>query len=205
MKQLPTLKDLHSDPETAFKNDQFKTLLNQPPHASWLKKHPMAKKKVNGQFVAAEYLPIDKYEFLLDVIFQDWKIEILNVSLLLNSVCVTVRVHYRNPTTGEWSYHDGIGAKSVQVDQGAAPANLGAIKDAAIQMAAPSAKSYAIKDACEHLGALFGRNINREGAIMFSGKYGEDEPQTAPQPQATPTPQEETKKDFSVDDFFSSL
>lgn len=183
---LPTLTELHQDPQQAFKNDQFKTLLNQPPHISWLKKHPMAKKKVNGQTVAAEYLPIDKIEFLLDVIFQEWKVEVLSTSVMLNSIAVTVRLHYKNPVTGEWQYHDGVGAKSVQVDQGAHPSNLTAIKDAAVQMALPSAKSYAIKDAAEHLGALFGRNVNRENTLMFVGKYGEEpDPDLKPQSQST--------------------
>lgn len=43
--QLPSLADLHKDPQEAFKNDQLKTLLNQPPSESWLKVHPLTKSK----------------------------------------------------------------------------------------------------------------------------------------------------------------
>lgn len=201
---LPKLADLHKNPQEAFKNDQFKTLLNQPPSASWLKKHPMAKRNVHGQTQAAEYLPIDKVEFLLDVIFQEWKVEVLSTQVMLNSIAVTVRLHYRNPVNGEWYFHDGVGAKSVQVDQGAHPSKLSAIKDAAVMMALPSAKSYAIKDAAEHLGSLFGRDVNRENTVMFAGRYGHEEEQpVTPEP-----PKQESqngKAEFSANDFFSNL
>lgn len=184
---LPTLAELHGDPQKAFKNDQFKSLLNQPPHASWLKKHPMAKaKNAQGQTVPSEYMPIDKVEFMLDRIFQEWKIEVLAVSVLFQSIGVTVRLHYLNPVTGEWSFHDGVGAKSVQVNSGASAADLGQIKDAAVQMALPSAKSYAIKDAAEHLGSLFGRDLNRRDTVLFAGAYGEHEEAV---PEVTPVVQ----------------
>lgn len=184
---LPTLAELHQDVQAAFKNDQFKLLLNQPPAAAWLKKHPLATTKNDqGQKVASEYLPIDKIEFMLDRIFQEWKIEVLSASVMFQSIAVTVRLHYKNPVTGEWSFHDGVGAKSVQTNQGASAADLSAIKDAAVQMALPSAKSYAIKDAAEHLGAIFGRDLNRRDVIMFAGAYDPEakhEPQTQQEPQ----------------------
>jgi len=172
---LPKLQDLHYDAELAFKNDELKLLLNQPPPEKWLKAHPMAKmKNADGKFVAARYLPIDKVEFLLDRIFQEWRCEVLRESLMVNSIVVTVRIHYRNPVTGEWSYHDGIGAKSLQVDSGSLPSDLTSVKDAALMMAAPSAKSFAIKDAVEHLGILFGRNVNRLGTLEFKPAYSDE-------------------------------
>lgn len=174
---LPTLADLHHDVQSAFKNDQLNTLLNQPPHQSWIKKHPMTK---------GEYLPIDKVEFMLTRIFQHWRIEILRFDALFQSVVVHVRLHYKNPVTGEWQYHDGVGACPVQTDAGQSAANLGAIKNAAVQMALPAAESYAIKDAAEKLGMLFGKDLNRKDTILFSGAYGEapQQPQAATPPPA---------------------
>lgn len=189
--KLPSLAELHHDPQSAFKNDQLKTLLNQPPHASWLKKHPLAKSKDSqGNTVPSEYIPIDKIEFMLDRIFQEWKIEVLQAVVMFQSIAVTIRLHYKNPVTNEWQFHDGVGAKSVQVNQGSSAADLSAIKDAAVQMALPSAKSYAIKDAAEHLGSLFGRDLNRRDTVMFAGAYGHEAPQTTPAPtsKATPAP-----------------
>lgn len=171
-KQLPKLADLHKDINEAFKTDQLNLLLNQPPHETWLKNHPTAKVKNNrNENVSARYLPIDKVEFLMTYIFGQWKVEVLDAKLILNSAVVTIRLHYLNPVTGEWSYHDGVGAKSVQLDAGAKPSDLSAIKSEAVMMAVPSAKSYAIKDAAEHLGPLFGRDLNRRDIIEFVGAY----------------------------------
>lgn len=161
-KQLPKLADLHSNIETAFKNDDLKLLLNQPPHESWLKKHPA---------VNSTYLPIDKVELFMDMIFQEWKVEILREGTMFNSVYVTVRVHYKSPVTAEWSFHDGIGAKDLQMDAGSKALTMENIKAAAVMMAMPIAKSQAIKDACDHLGKLFGRDLNRKNTTEFVGKY----------------------------------
>lgn len=164
---LPTLAELHYDVDLAFKNDAFKLLLNQPPVEKWMKQHPM---------VNSKYLPIDKVEFLLDRIFQEWRIEVVREGVMFQSVYVTVRVHYKNPVTGDWSSHDGVGAKAVQLDSGSIPSDLTKIKPEAVQMALPMAKSYAIKDACDHIGKLFGRDANRKGTIDFTGAYGKQEP-----------------------------
>ena len=169
--KLPTLADLHHDNEVAIKNDALKLLLNNEPPQSWVKPHPFAKHK--GQPVP--YIPIGRIESLLDKIFQDWRVEILNIAQLFNSVCVTVRVHYMNPIDGTWRYHDGVGAVGVQTDKGQSASNLGAIKQDAIMKAAPAAKSYAIKDACDHLGKLFGRNISRPDSYDFTPSYTKQE------------------------------
>ena len=198
---LPKLAELHHDIETAFKNDQYKLLVNQPPHASWIKKHPLAKvKNEQGQNVAARYLPTDKVEFLLDRIFQDWKVEVLREGQMFNSVYCTIRLHYKHPVTGDWLFHDGVGAKSVQTDAGFSPADLAHIKDAAVQMALPSAKSYAIKDAADHIGKLFGRDLNRTQTMNFAGAYAEytgAAEQEQPQPQAQ-QPQQTEETDFPL-------
>ncbi len=180
VKELPTLTDLHHDLEVAYKNDKLNLLLNQPCPAKWIKAHPTVKKKIrnpDGQEISvpAEYLPIDKVEYLLTRIFQVWKVEILREGQMFNSVYVTVRLHYINPVTGEWEFHDGIGAVGVQTDAGKSASDLGAIKQAAIMMALPAAESYAVKDAAEKLGTIFGSNLNRKDAIGFeNGAYNED-------------------------------
>lgn len=177
---LPKLSDLHHDPKTAFKNDKLNELLNQPPHIDWIKPHPTATvKNDNGENVKARYIPIDKIEFLLTRIFQQWRVEVLSTSMMANSICVTIRLHFRNPVTGEWSFHDGVGAKDLQLDAQSRPSDLSAIKSAAVMMALPSAKSYAIKDAAEHLGTLFGRDLNRRNKIQFAGAYDIDVPPAA--------------------------
>jgi hypothetical protein len=167
-KLLPTLAELNQDIELAFKNDQFKLLLNQQPPESWLKK------QLQG---GGKYVPIDKTEFLLDRIFQDWRVEVLREGVMFNSVYVTVRVHYKNPVTGEWSFHDGVGAKDMQKDAGTT-LDMSTIKSAAVMMALPSAKSFAIKDACDHLGKIFGRDLNRKDTIDFAPAYSGSMPKS---------------------------
>lgn len=109
------------------------------------------------------------------MIFQEWRIEILNISQLAQSVYVTVRVHYKNPITGEWSFHDGVGASPLQTNAGKSAADLANIKNNAVQLAAPAAKSYAIKDAVEHLGKMFGRDINRSDTVGYEFLYEDKE------------------------------
>jgi len=163
MKQLPKIQDLHHDLQEAFKTDQLNLLLNQPPMASWVKEHPFA--------AGVKYLPIDKVEFLLTKIFGEWKVEILREGQMFNSVYVAVRLHYKNPLDGVWSYHDGLGSVGVQTDKGKSASDLAAIKQDAIMKALPAAESYAIKDAAEKLGKLFGKDLNRKDVMGFDVTY----------------------------------
>lgn len=186
LRPLPTLADLHKEPQQAFKNDEFKLLLNQPVSEKWIKINKMANN--------SQYLPIDKVEFLLDYIFQEWRVEVLREGIMFHSIYVTVRVHYLNPITGQWSFHDGVGAKSVQTDKDKSASDLAHIKDAAVQMALPTAKSIAIKDACDHLGKLFGRDLTRKDVVPYSSAYArpeETEPEAPPAETKKPEPQPE--------------
>lgn len=162
-RKLPTLPELVGDDQEVFKNDQFNLLLNQDPPANWFLKHPIIKDH--------HYMTIQRVEVLLTKIFTLWRCEVISYSQLFNSVSCHVRIHYRHPINGEWHYHDGVGACGVQTDKGAAASDLSAIKQDAVMKALPAAKSYAIKDAAEHLGKLFGRDINRKDAVSFTPTY----------------------------------
>ena len=163
MSNLPTLADLNKDIQAAFKNDQFNLLLNQQTPQTWV--------KVNKFANNAKYLPIEKVEFLLTRIFQEWRVEVIEYKQLFNSISCSIRLHYLNPVNGQWSYHDGVGAADVQVKAGSSAADLQNINRNAVGMALPIAKSYAIKDAAHHLGKLFGKDLNRTDAIEFTGAY----------------------------------
>ena len=162
---LPKIQDLHNDLQEAFKTDQLNLLLNQPPKKEWVKDHPFAKN--------VKYLPIDKVEFMLTKIFGEWRVEILSEGQMFNSVYVKVRLHYKRPTDGEWSFHDGLGAVGVQTDKGASASDLNAIKQDAIMKALPAAESYAIKDAAEKLGVLFGKDLNRKETMAYEASFTE--------------------------------
>jgi len=163
--QLPSIEELYEgNLEQAAKLDGLQALLNSNPRQEWVKQHPMAK-KADGTPVP--YIPIEVTEYLLKRIFKRYRIEVINTSTFFNSIAVTIRVHYLNPITGEWDFHDGVGAVDVQTKKGASPADLANINPGAVQKALPAAKSYAIKDACDHLGNLFGANIGRMSSLGF--------------------------------------
>lgn len=181
---LPTLKDLHRDLDEAYKDDQFNLLLNQPPHEKWVKKHPLYKvKNEKGENVPWEFLPIDKIEYLILRIFGQFRIEIKDIKPVFNSMLAIIRLWVLHPVTGEWTYHDGTGAAPIQTDAGFSAADLSHIKAGAVQMGAPAAVSYAIKDAAEHFGKLFGRDLNKK-TLMFTAAFEKPEqPQTASTPR----------------------
>jgi hypothetical protein len=86
---------------------------------------------------------------------------------MFNAVYVTIRLHYLHPITGEWDFHDGTGADQIQTKAGASPADLGSIGNNAVAMSLPKAVSFAISDATDHIGKLFGRDLNREKQMAF--------------------------------------
>lgn len=157
-RQLPKINDLYENRELAVKTNDLNILLNQPPNEKWLREHPMAKVK---------YIPIEIVEFLLTSIFIAWRVEIKTVQLVANSVVVTVRLFYQNPITGEWDWQDGVGAAPLQTDKGAGATDFNAIKSVAVQIGVPAAESYAVKDAAEKIGKLFGKDLNRKDAMGY--------------------------------------
>lgn len=159
--KLPTLAELYEDNlQIAFKQDQFNYLVNQEPKAEWIKENKYA-----GN---SKYLPIGIVETLLQKIFKSYKIEVLREGVMFNAVYVTVRLHYLNLMNNEWTFNDGLGAVQLQTKQGTSPADLQNINNNAVMMALPMAKSYAIKDAAENIGKIFGRDINRKDVMAFS-------------------------------------
>lgn len=157
---LPTLADLFSDSiEVAGKSEGLNAILNTNPPEKWIKTHPFIKDY--------RYLPIDRVEFLLRKIFKRYWIEITGQGTAFNGVWVTVRIHYFNPATNEMACSDGIGSVQLQTKSGTSPSDLININNGALAMAFPAAKSYAIKDAAELIGNIFGANISRKDTLQF--------------------------------------
>ena len=157
------LADLYKDDSVLIlsKSDQLNQILNAEPNPKWIKTHPHVK--------GHQYLPIDKVEYLLRKIFKRYRIEVLNTGMLLNTVSVTVRVHYFDPITQTWEYHDGVGASEVQTESKTGPLKLDMtnINRGAVTMALPIAKSLAVKDACDHFGKVFGSDLNRKDTVSY--------------------------------------
>lgn len=166
--KIPTLTDLVSESDDTYKENALMVLLNQEPPKNWLSEHPTATtKNEKGETVKSKYLPINRVEYLLTRIFTKWWVEVRSSQLMANSVCVTVRLFVINPVTGKEEWNDGVGAKSIQTDAGKGAMDWNYAKDAGVMMALPSAESYAIKDAAEKWGKLFGKDLNRKGEINY--------------------------------------
>jgi hypothetical protein len=165
-KNLPKLNDLYSGSLDIKRENDLNILLNHEPKKEWIKIHPM----VTG----AKYIPIEIVEYLLTSIFIQWNVEVKTVQVIANSVVVTIRLHYRNPMDGKMRFQDGIGASPMQTAKDAGATDFSQIKSGAVMMAAPAAESYAIKDAAEKLGKLFGKDLNRkdaQGYDMLGNKF----------------------------------
>jgi len=160
--RLPSLSEIINDTDDSIKENKLMVLLNQPPPEQWVKVHPYIK--------GYKYLPIGRIEYLLKRIFTNYKIEVLKTGILFNSVEVTVRVHYRNPVTREWDFHDGLGACELQTqkDTGALKLDMSNVNKSAVEMALPIARSKAIKGACDHFGRLFGSDLNHKEQFDFT-------------------------------------
>lgn len=158
-KELPVLQDLYNDVSIVKKENDLTILLNQEPKKSWIKLHPFVKGCV--------YIPIERIEYLLTSIFKVWNVEIKNIQLIANSVVVIIRLYYKDPISGEMLFQDGCGACSLKTDKGAGAIEFDKLKDSAVMTATPAAESYAIKDAAEKLGKLFGKDLNRADQIGY--------------------------------------
>lgn len=156
MRKLPSISELYE--KVPEKENALNVLLNQPPPAAWIKKHPLS-----GTF----YIPVEHLEYIMTKVFVTWHVEIITYNLLANSLCCHVRVHYKDPVTSEMRWTDGVGAAPVQTDKGCGATDFNAIKSDAIMKALPSAKTFAFKDAVELLGKLFGKDLNRKEDIVY--------------------------------------
>ena len=158
-KTLPQLKDLYSGSLDLKRENDLNILLNHEPKPEWIRSHPIASN--------VKYIPIEVIEYLLTSIFLRWHVEIKTVQIIANSVAVTVRLHYQSPIDEQLRFQDGIGAAPLQTAKDAGAIDFDKIKSDAVMKAAPAAESYAIKDAAEKLGKLFGKDLNRKDAFGY--------------------------------------
>jgi hypothetical protein len=186
MKQntLPTYPELVAGGQ----RNELKKLLYAPVNDQWKRKHPFLKS--GGK--AIDYIPVSHVETNLDIIFGDHIVEVIDTKVLEDCCSATVRVHVTYPdgthhwhdgaaiknfqkeamtdvekatlaqlmaaaeSTGDLStrvkilntYYDLQRAKPIRVES----------REAALQVAI----SEAIKDACDHFGPIFGRDLNRK-------------------------------------------
>jgi hypothetical protein len=128
-------------------------ILNKEPAENWVKKHP-----VYGN----RYLPIDKIEWLLTVMFGSWRVSIKETKQCVNSIVCTVKLWYWDSVTESYDWQEGVGAEAIQIDKDTAQ-----LKSAGVMIAAPIAESRAISDAADKIGRIFGRDLNRKDLLGY--------------------------------------
>lgn len=146
------------------KKGALNVLLNQQPPARYVAMHPYTK---------TPYIPIEKIEFLMTNIFGNWDVEIKRETLIANSICVTVKVSYTCPLTTVRMSQDGVGAAPLITDKGCGATDFQAIKNDSVQKALPAAESYAIKDACQKIGTIFGKDLGRKTTSNYDNMMPE--------------------------------
>jgi hypothetical protein len=159
-RKLPTLLEIVSgDIPMQAKQAQLSVLLNQKPPETWLKKHPMA--------ASVTYIPIDKIEYLLTSIFLNWHVEIRQVQTIANSAVVTVRLFYVDPISGLELWQDGVGAAPIHTKSGKGAMDWNEVNTDSVMKSVPAAESYAVKDAAEKIGRIFGKDLNRKDLVSY--------------------------------------
>jgi len=159
-KKLPALADLYNDTALVGKQNELNIILNAEPKKEWIK-------ELNG----IKYLPIERHEYLLTMIFSKWRLEVKDVKIIANSVVTVVKVWYLDPISSEWDWQDGIGAMPIQTAKGAGALEFDKMNTKAIQMGAPASESFAMKDACEKIGRIFGKDLNRKDNVNYDRLY----------------------------------
>lgn len=144
-KKIVTIEDVYSGIGYIGNTENIDEILSSHPKMEWLKEHP----DIKGHW----YLPIDKVEFLLERLFYTADIAIMRVVVNDKNVTVVVNIGYIDKC-GKQRYTSGIGSVEINEKQN-------------VSMASPLAESLAIKDAAEHLGNIFGRNLNRNDTIKI--------------------------------------
>ena len=179
-RNLPTIQELRDgDLMRKGEQTQLSVILNAEPPKQWLKEHPFAKREIviDGikKRVPVLYLPIERVEYLLTRIFISWNVDIKSVQMLANSVLVTIRLYYQDVFSDKMLWQDGLGSAPLQTDKNAGAIDFNKIKNDAVMKAAPAAESYAVKDAAEKIGKLFGKDLNRADRILYDSLVPKDE------------------------------
>jgi hypothetical protein len=160
MQKIPSLKEIEQmQISETGKMNALNVLLNSNPPESWIRKHPV--------YQSVKYISIDKIEYLLTKIFVRWWVEILSLQTIANSAVVTVRLYYQSPIDNEIMHQDGCGAAPIHTKSGAGALDWNNIQTDSVMKAVPAAETFAIKDAAEKIGRIFGRDLNRENLIGY--------------------------------------
>jgi hypothetical protein len=64
-------------------------------------------------------------------------------------------------------WQDGLGAAPIHTKSGAKAMDWNEVNADSVMKAAPAAESYAVKDAAEKIGRIFGKDLNRKDLLTY--------------------------------------
>ena len=132
---------------------KFKEILNNPPPKSFLKKNP---------FYGNDYLPEEVIERMLSALYTSYSFKFSFQPIVAEgNIIFFVDVILTNPVTGLIETYPGTSAVPIM------PAN-GTLRD--VHPHIPAAKTFAIMNACKHIGRLF-RGENKDVTNIFSSYF----------------------------------
>ena len=141
--------------------EEFQKFLNKAPDKREIKMNPYAGNSL--------YIPIAVIEQRLDEMYAGlWSIDSLTVEVIANSVVCTLTLKVVHPVAKMMIRRSGIGAIPIQLNKGEKEMSFSTIKSDAIRKNAPAAKAQALRNAAQSLGAIFGRNLNRDDVADYN-------------------------------------
>ena len=139
----------------------FKAILNKKPTANMLKKN---------SFYGNMYIPIEIIERMLSALYLSYNfVMTMPPTVEEGNIIFYIDVILKHPVTGSTETFTGVSAVPIK------PVN-GTLRD--IHPHIPAAKSFAIMNACKHIGRLF--RAENDNITNIFDSYFDDKPQPEP-------------------------
>lgn len=133
--------------------EAFQALINREPAAGIV--------RINKMAGNSKYLPIAEVERLLDEFFPGWTTTAFTWQVIANELVGSLELVVHHPTTGAEMRRVGAAAVMIQTRSGQPQVVENKIINT-LSRDMPHLKAECLKNAAKSLGAIFGRNLNRE-------------------------------------------
>jgi hypothetical protein len=139
--------------------------------------------KVNKFADNSKYIPISFLEMKLDELFIGlWQTENFKTQIVANEIIGSLELSYLHPNFKVWIKRVGVGGVLIRQKKDANITDIEAKIKNALTMDYPHLKAMCFRNACQSIGKLFGRDLNREYADIY--KEYEPPEETIPREKA---------------------
>lgn len=149
----------------------------------FLQKNPNPKEvKINAMANNSKYLPISFVQMTMDEIFFGlWEDYDYKTSVIANEICGSITVRFFHPTAKVWLRRTGAASVPIQMKskEKGGDGDITNIRNKIINGLVkdyPHVKSACITNACQSIGKIFGRDLNREFEDQYNPVINEPKP-----------------------------